>query len=863
MHYHPNHYCNPNDTSYASRAADGEDEDPEQHRPDPLTESVATMTQSIYGSVGSYHEALQNTAVRSNRTTTSETSFDRADLNNSSGSMDDPVNVPRPPPADPVDFVGVGSGMTEITPTINFQGDDVLTGINHEPFSAGDSLETGLMAAASDVGRMALAGLTTNDTHRPRSGQELLDESQKQINNAFTLYRNGQLDTRNKTAAQQSLTYFLGLLNSTQQVPLPPPSSSASGPPPATTREHFKCLTCGSESRNRGSFKRHVNDQHHPEFEYLCTKPGCRTKQHRKDKIRTHVRTHGEWNNWHKRQLLCPLTCSLCPITTPTWDHFYRCFISHCVVNGSEGTNSRRSSADAGQGGPNGNVTGPLAPGANEQPRRSRGHLDVPEGPRRRQTPSRRGFGMSREGSNSSNPRCVPRPAASRTETPGNRRHLHHHHPPGGVASRHARPEPRSRNSHGPGCFNCHHTFYNCPIAFCNNQGQSTDVCHMCFSPGANATAVASNHPRQSQGFEELISPLDTSHGIDPAVLFEQTAASSFPTGQTMQYYAQMGQFHPGQQNHRSFHGMPGNQMNFPGNYQGHGPNNPSTWVVRDTTQPGLSEEELCAPPLGGKPTSTIGALMRTMTWKMSPLGWINKPSKSVPFTGTYGGKLNTVYYTVVFGVLIESGIAVTPLKSQCLPQSFRCNCACNTQTSKLAADFSRGRRVEMSFALSPSGPGPTLRNRVQIVVKLLSLRGATRKKTEARLAIEKGGKPIRGRSQAVKCEDEDDESLDDGSIFSDSTSATDMSLFDDQEPVPARQPFETEFTLDVDIPSSLRRISLWTGGLMSDFGEWDSCEAEFFDSEKLFEYFFRYILCFIMVFGRSADLRLCSRLND
>lgn len=190
---------------------------------------------------------------------------------------------------------------------------------------------------------------------------------------------------------------------------------------------------------------------------------------------------------------------------------------------------------------------------------------------------------------------------------------------------------------------------------------------------------------------------------------------------------------------------------------------------------------------------------------------------------------------------------------------------------TKKTAELPRGRRIEMNFSIAPNGPGSTLRNKVQIVVKLLGLRGATKKKAEAREAIEKAIEPTLGRAGAINAvedneKDEDEDCSDVDSIFSHSSntsSSTDMSLYEDQTIVPSHRYSEMEFTFDFELDSSLRRISQWTGVLAPDFVDWDSCGSEFVDVDRIVDYFFKYLLYVIVVLGWSADHAFGTRLGD
>lgn len=287
-------------------------------------------------------------------------------------------------------------------------------------------------------------------------------------------------------------------------------------------------------------------------------------------------------------------------------------------------------------------------------------------------------------------------------------------------------------------------------------------------------------------------------------------------------------------------------------------------WVVRDIDLPTLSEGELCSPlSVGSISPPPLTTLFSALSLKV-PTGPPNKPLKDLP---------------AIPSVWPYGGIEVFPWKEIPPPvTSLKCNCACNTMptisATKKTADLPRGRRIEMSFSIAPNGPGSTLRNKVQIVVKLLSLRGTTKKKAEAReaveKAIEKAIEPTLGRAESINAveddETEDEDCSDVDSLFShssDISSSTDMSLYEDQTLVPSHSYSGVEFTFDFELESSLQRISQWTGVLSPDFVDWDSCGSEFVDVDRIVEFFFKYILYVVVVLGWSADHAFGSRLGD
>lgn len=105
---------------------------------------------------------------------------------------------------------------------------------------------------------------------------------------------------------------------------------------PGSDQAGFKCPLCGVKTQNRGVFMRHVNDQHYPRRTYMCPMPSCRKKQHRKDKIKSHMRAHESWGKAKETEITSelpfPTTCCFCKAETDSWDAFYACYLKHSVI---------------------------------------------------------------------------------------------------------------------------------------------------------------------------------------------------------------------------------------------------------------------------------------------------------------------------------------------------------------------------------------------------------------------------------------------------------------------------------------------------------------------------------------------------
>lgn len=181
-----------------------------------------------------------------------------------------------------------------------------------------------------------------------------------------------------------------------------------------------------------------------------------------------------------------------------------------------------------------------------------------------------------------------------------------------------------------------------------------------------------------------------------------------------------------------------------------------------------------------------------------------------------------------------------------------------------MTTDLSSGRPVKLRLSVATSNsPGSTLRNKVQIVVSLLSLRDTTKKRSEARRALE--GPANKAHDDGDK--DKDEDSKPDTKLVplhsSVASSSIDMSLYDDQVIVPSDLP-EMEFTFDLDTQASFDRISQLTGGLVPDLSASDDTyDPEVLEKARLLYYFARYVVFMITVLGRAADHEIRPQLRD
>ncbi|PYH65243.1 putative C2H2 zinc finger domain protein [Aspergillus vadensis CBS 113365] len=134
---------------------------------------------------------------------------------------------------------------------------------------------------------------------------------------------------------------------------------------------NYVCKLCPNGKRNyyteRGSFRRHVSDQHHSEFRYLCLAyPNCRWSAYRRDKVYDHMRikhkffrASREQANRRRIRQTPPRQCGLCLQPVNCWAEYFTCVANHCRVRKAGSTNSsasqsRRGSDDRGGGHNNG-----------------------------------------------------------------------------------------------------------------------------------------------------------------------------------------------------------------------------------------------------------------------------------------------------------------------------------------------------------------------------------------------------------------------------------------------------------------------------------------------------------------------------
>lgn len=748
---------------------------------------------------------------------------------------------------------------------------DILSEPSKEASTIQSSTET------SHLRRNGFVGLMSSNTHRRDSGPQGLAQAKESINNMFDiLLSDREYSSQQAIQARQAICLLEDRLNrsSTQQ----PESSVNSG----------GCLICGSSFKNRGVFTRHMKNQHYPQVIFHCPEPGCEVEQSRKDRIVVHMRIHGnELGPPRETEIPCPQNCPFCRITTNDWDEFYACIFSHHEAGGprSENASSRRRSSDYSQGSQNGQAI----PARSAQPDQSQ-WLTVPgtipgtssSFPSGNSNQSHQPPVRERSNSESriaSQPRLNPNTSSRTTPSTNGRsnRNTRRGVQRPGPPPRDRRPRPRgpsNRINRELRCTKCGHVFHECSRRACLFMTESKFGCHRC----ADRQSVRSPAiPLVTQDYQQPESYLDMNY------MWHETLNPQYlETPRTIPQQSFLpGQFLAGQHDIANFNQEDPNTTTFRGNLtQRDNLNDTNVYMLQGIHSPTLSEKELLSPTSLGDKSPSSDLFTSTFPWELLS----TRPKDMIPTIPSLWlyGKLRNAAHLAPSNVANSVSIDLEPSarkEAHLLPRPSQCQCACNKM-----ANLSRGRRVEMSFSIANS-PGTTLRNRIQVVVRLLSLRGESKKKAEAEAeskpALEQAVKPILGQAKtinradewATEEEDDDDDEEDEGyQSNTDSTpsrsstpSPNHMLLYEDQPISPSYQP-EREFSFDFELQPALRRISQWTGALAPDFGFLESSDSELecADSEQLFGYFFRYIVFMITVLGRAAaDHNLGPRLRD
>ncbi|KAJ6117415.1 hypothetical protein N7512_007140 [Penicillium capsulatum] len=668
------------------------------------------------------------------------------------------------------------------------------------------------------------------------------------------------------TQTRESLSHLLTDVDSliqTRQSMMP--KYPATSTPPSVDRgpQMYQCIQCLREGNvayklfdNPGSFRRHVTEQHYPQFEYHCPVDRCSEIRFRRSKIKNHLtNTHKQIPcekvidaNTHERPV--ELVCKLCPRAVKNWKEFYACFLSHCLI--SSPTHSRRSSDDRGSAmggnGTDNNVASSSTqssanpPSSPAPPPYSRHGNNVDEHQSNSFSGATSGQGyhlavpvpMSRSVSDT-----VARRPASTNSSPSrlsrnlNRRIISGDCLPGAHMGPCHSQLPRSslrnpaRQSSGPpelNCRGCGRPFDACGI--CRVQKRSGGRCCKCHS---SSTAVQANQfgPAQGQTIRYINPEMGTSgQGVQNQPI-EQTLGTP-PSNRAQRAPQPMA---------AQFQGDFARQM--------------ARHMGTQWTTPGGDYDVL------------------TVTEVPEPLF----------------DKADLEYSTCT---CVASQKSLFPVPAQGTSPPSQCNyhrrSAVKLQeaySGHACAEIAPGKQMKLDLKiLSSENRGGCLhsshlRTRVQLVVKLLKLRSSAAESSSRRhtrgatqmleQALEPAFKRPEQRTAAEEADDSDEsdtESVfdDDAASMSSSCSdidalapaTSDLTCLEDACCVEIEPSYEetTALSFDFDLDSALYVLSRWSGGLSEDL----CSDLAVTDPGSILEYFFKYIMWVIVILARSHE---------
>lgn len=103
----------------------------------------------------------------------------------------------------------------------------------------------------------------------------------------------------------------------------------------------FTCLLCSETVRRTykalNILKRHISEQHHPQFEMSC--PYGDWTGTSRERMRRHFKSAHSGQVLPARRELevayeAPASCALCGESVRSWDEFYNCLFKHCEIKG-------------------------------------------------------------------------------------------------------------------------------------------------------------------------------------------------------------------------------------------------------------------------------------------------------------------------------------------------------------------------------------------------------------------------------------------------------------------------------------------------------------------------------------------------
>ncbi|KAJ6031595.1 hypothetical protein N7540_002327 [Penicillium herquei] len=528
------------------------------------------------------------------------------------------------------------------------------------------------------------------------------------------------------------------------------------------------------------TFKRHVESKHHPNFKYRCPISGCDKEEARRDKIHLHCKcTHLMTPTRlqlakYKIPLMPPPQCTLCTRVVMSWTEFYKCWLSHCVVDQDSLQHDAlpRSGGDEGHGGadaPPGN--GSLFSG------RGAGTMPPSQGDQS-QDGSTQGRGASYNGQ-------------SFNQTPMGQYHtnlgqispeIHRQMPPLGntqpdppsrqgqtrdllgsiwpIPRSQQPPTPRPQQGDGESlhpqqfhCYICEHQFSSCEV--CSFFQDSKLGCHRC-PPGVMSLSME-NRMRLASGA--------TARSNQTALnMMLQGVQQPRNNGAMSQYLSPSGYaVYPGQQQYYPRQGGGGGPQ---GSYGGSTFNSYGVSMLTRVPDPLLGEDDIYPNNL------------KTMKGQMFAATCIDLPI-GVPLPTASSIRTDPLFLSANGNKVIESPMCgPPPLKEY------------KSHAGQARIELVPGKVLYVGMKILPDRGSHPLRTRVRVLVKLFKLRssvaraGSKKKTKEDIKAIEKAlclsFKGLNLGSESVKIAEDKDQILSDiesdaDCLFSDADSETSM----------------------------------------------------------------------------------------
>ncbi|CEJ57157.1 hypothetical protein PMG11_05862 [Penicillium brasilianum] len=553
-------------------------------------------------------------------------------------------------------------------------------------------------------------------------------------------------------------------------------------PPDSKKKQYYRCQAdnCGFEGSNKATFKRHVEVQHYPRWEFYCHHDNncctsLATRPRRKDKIREHYKNH------HKefpsddiikdRKVLLPCeTVCICSRTVYDWDDFYQCFMEHCkceppsVDDDSQDSHGRPTkrrrddsnggSFDRGTGnggsasykqgyGRSGNADGggqhhsfsgvsgnQLSNGDSRPILRARSVSDSYDG--------RPKGSQSYQATEESPPMSESRPSGSGSNQRG-RSKKKSTRPPLDLRGLQGQASSHSSVNN---CKTCGHVFNSCST--CCDSPPSADRCHIC-PPMERTQAVHVNSPHEDLALSQSLRMDRDMRFADP-LHFNPQAGPDILTTVNPQLYIATEQYdwqiNQARQEHAPAQGMiprTNRQQSF---FQGN--QSYMAGAVHEVQVRGMSELEMEISIMDSKSKGDSNKSQGSSTWSVSlPFRSSPEPlrgSKSFlsgpplplrkPLTGTSSISAG--------GMEITTREVIGPLSLDNPSSGCRCPCRTRPQAMYFARgrlDIAPGRMIEVDFQMLPEargmkprgGIGHPLRTRIHVVVKMFRLRTAAR----------------------------------------------------------------------------------------------------------------------------------------